>query len=127
MGKKLFTKRDMLKFQQDVSFFSTTKFAKKYKSTLTQPEMIKKWFEEFEEKNASGKETVHSLYWKIRKIYESNLTWTEKYNKIFSDELSVKMNELLKFDYYDPDMDYEDDVIAYVSSLSEAVQKFNNK
>lgn len=129
MAKKLFTKRDMIRFQQDVSFFSTTKFAKKYKSTLTQPEMIKKWFEEFEEKSnkqKSPKEIINKLYFEIIQIYESDLEWEKKYNEIFSDNYSSKIRELLPFDYYDPDMDYQDDVNAYVTALKEAVEKFNN-
>jgi hypothetical protein len=55
MGKKIFTKKDMLQFKKDTSFFTNTIFGKKYKAILSMEQMEDKWFEEFEEKNKQTK------------------------------------------------------------------------
>jgi len=56
------------------------------------------------------------IYKRAKKIYESNdLDWDQKYHLIFSDEISMKT----KFEWYDPDMDYDDDVIAYMEAFKD--------
>jgi hypothetical protein len=48
-----------------------------------------------------------------------------KYDLIFSDEISKK----LPFDWLDPDMDYEDDICAFMSAFEEYYmeqEKINN-
>lgn len=124
--ERLFTKEDMLQFQQDVDFYSNTEFNKKYASTLSRPKMIEKWFEEFELKNPTEKILINEIYMKIMNVYDNpNLSWKNKYNLIFSDELSISLSKFLPFEYYDPDMDYEDDVNAYIDALKYKIEEFN--
>lgn len=50
----------------------------------------------------------------IQKIYYSDLSWEAKFDLIFSPQGSQKFCKLARsFDWYDPDMDYEDDVSAF--------------
>ena len=56
---------------------------------------------------------LKELHKKARKIVASNLSWEEKYNLIFSPEICGKT----EFDWNDPDMDYEDDVMSYMDSF----------
>lgn len=57
------------------------------------------------------------LYRKVNKIYTSDSDWDVKYDQIFSNEISLKIDRLIKLDYCDPDAGYEDDVKAYVFAL----------
>jgi len=57
----------------------------------------------------------YKIYKKAKKIVESNLSWDEKYDLIFSKEISQQFD----FDWYDPDCDYQDDVMAFMDALSE--------
>ncbi len=57
----------------------------------------------------------NKIFERAKKIIASDLPWNEKYNMIFSDEVSGQFS----LDYYDPDMDYEDDVRAFMSALEE--------
>lgn len=64
----------------------------------------------------------YKIYKKAKKIVESNLSWDEKYDLIFSKEISQQFD----FDWYDPDRyfmdkfcDYQDDVMAFMDALSE--------
>lgn len=55
----------------------------------------------------------------------------DKFNLIFSDNVSTKIYKKLKefnikFEYYDPDQDYEDDIDAYVTALKENEERFAN-
>ena len=54
------------------------------------------------------------IYERAKRIIESDLEWREKYDMIFSEEISRKV----KFDYYDPDCDYEDDTMAFYKAFS---------
>lgn len=48
------------------------------------------------------------------KIIDSEKPWAEKYDLIFSEEISKKFSHLCpQFEYYDPDGSYEDDVLAW--------------
>ena len=58
---------------------------------------------------------LKELHKKAKKIITSDLEWKEKYNLIFSEDMSDKV----KFDWYDPDMDYEDDVMAWMNGFDE--------
>ncbi len=58
---------------------------------------------------------LKDLHKRAKKIIASGLDWEEKYNLIFSDEISSKV----KFDWNDPDMDYEDDVKAWMIGFDE--------
>jgi hypothetical protein len=65
------------------------------------------------------------IYSKAKKIVASDLSWSVKYDLIFSDEISKKVS----FDWFDPDMDYEDDVCAFMCAFNEYFkeqEKINN-
>lgn len=47
--------------------------------------------------------------------------------KIFSDKISVKINSLIRLDYYDPDTTYEEDVCAYIAALNDYVVNHSEK
>lgn len=64
--------------------------------------------------------TLHLLEHAQRIVERSDLTWKAKYAFIFSDHVSGEIAKLLpSFIFSDPDMDYEDDVRAYVQQLEE--------
>lgn len=44
--------------------------------------------------------------------------WETKYELIFSERLSKRIDALVSIDYCDPDTSYEEDVLAYVNALS---------
>ncbi len=54
--------------------------------------------------------SIYSLYNKANEILASNISWDAKYDLIFSDEISRQTN----FEWCDPDMDYEDDIRAFM-------------
>lgn len=56
-------------------------------------------------------------------LRHSDLSWVEKYNLIFSKDLSNEVYKLIEFNYYDPDMDYEDDVIAFVKAFNDMLKE----
>jgi hypothetical protein len=56
---------------------------------------------------------LKELYKRAKRIIASDLDWEAKYNLIFSDDMSMKV----KFDWCDPDMDYEDDVMAWMNGF----------
>lgn len=59
------------------------------------------------------------IYERAQRIVKSDLEWEEKYDMIFSSEISQRFN----FDWYDPDCDYEDDVWAFMSAFDEYMKK----
>jgi hypothetical protein len=70
-------------------------------------------------------EELALIYNKANKIFHSDLQWSTKYDLIFSSEISQK----LPFDWFDPDMDYEDDVCAFMLAFKEYFEeqeKINN-
>jgi hypothetical protein len=61
-------------------------------------------------------------------VEADDLTWDEKYDLIFCDELSGKCFDIAKkldnkIEYYDPDTTYEEDVMAFV----EAIRAYDTK
>jgi hypothetical protein len=56
---------------------------------------------------------LKDLHKRAKKIIASDLDWEIKYNMIFSEDISDKV----KFDWTDPDMDYEDDVRAWMDGF----------
>jgi hypothetical protein len=58
---------------------------------------------------------LKDLHKKAKRIIESDLEWDIKYNMIFSEDMSQKVD----FDWVDPDIDYEDDVRAWMSGFDE--------
>lgn len=55
-------------------------------------------------------EEKKKIYERAKRIVASDLDWSDKYDMIFSEEISRKVN----FDWLDPDCDYEDDVRAFM-------------
>lgn len=58
----------------------------------------------------------------------SSDAWRTCYNLVFSDRYSGRIGQLrdelnLSLDYADPDMDYDDDVLAYASALADLRQR----
>ena len=54
--------------------------------------------------------------------------WEMAYNLVFSKDCAQRADALFKklnihFDYYDPDMDYNDDVLAYANALNSACEQ----
>jgi len=69
-------------------------------------------------------EFIQSIYDKAKKIYEAeDLDDEEKYDMIFSDEISRKVS----FDYYDPDTSYEEDVAAFMRGFEEHIEIIQRK
>lgn len=75
----------------------------------------------------SADPTLADLVAFVNQTFQSStLSWEAKYNMIFSDHVSKRIFELLPFDYYDPDMDYQDDVTAFVQALNAHVKRANH-
>lgn len=55
---------------------------------------------------------------KINNIFNSDISWEEKYDMIFSDKISVKVFKIINLDYYDPDTTYQEDVTAFVNAFN---------
>jgi hypothetical protein len=59
------------------------------------------------------------IYQRAKRIISSDLGWDEKYDMIFSEEISRKFS----LNYYDPDTSYEEDVMAFMRALDEHMRK----
>lgn len=72
-------------------------------------------------------EEIKDLYIKASVIYEGSITykmsWRVTYNEIFSKEISRKVFNLIDLDYVDPDMDYEDDVRAFMNAFDSYMEE----
>lgn len=64
-------------------------------------------------------EEKKKIYERAKRIIASDLEWEEKYDMIFSEEISRKFS----LDYYDPDTSYEEDVMAFMNALDEYMRK----
>jgi len=56
-----------------------------------------------------------------------NLSWEEKFDGVFSDQIAVPINALLRehglsLDYWDPDTDYQEDVAAYYEAIKNRIE-----
>ena len=51
------------------------------------------------------------------RIIEADVSWETKYDMVFA--LKVMRKTGIYVDYYDPDADYQDDVMAYYLAISE--------
>jgi hypothetical protein len=87
---------------------------------------------------ASGKGELLVLHARVRALVDKahdakdSEVWRDTYDKVFSDEASCRIRELLRhfdadFDYYDPDMDYDDDVLAFWRAFDEHIQKLSSE
>ena len=53
-------------------------------------------------------------------IYDDSLEWEEKFQLVFSNEISNKIYLLVtSLDYYDPDSGYQDDTLAFYQAVKE--------
>lgn len=70
-------------------------------------------------------EEKNKIYNRAKRIITSDLDWKEKYNMIFSEEISHKFS----LNYYGPDTSYEEDVLAFMNALDEYMikQRYNIK
>ena len=60
-----------------------------------------------------------SLVDEANEIFDSNLPWDTKYDLIFSDDISIRIFNLVDLsEYYDPDTSYEADVTAFIEALN---------
>jgi hypothetical protein len=66
--------------------------------------------------NYEEKKKIHE---RAKRIIASDLEWEEKYDMIFSEEVSRKFS----LSYYDPDTSYEEDVMAFMNALDEHMRK----
>ena len=64
-------------------------------------------------------EEKNKIYQGAKRIVASDLSWSEKYDMIFSKEVSRNFS----FDWCDPDMDYEDDVYAYMQGFDKYMDR----
>lgn len=62
---------------------------------------------------------IISLHRKAKNIFESNKSWEEKYDLIFSENFSKKLN----LDYYDPDTNEEEDLTAWMRAFDDYVEE----
>lgn len=63
------------------------------------------------------------LAYEVDRICDSMASWETKYDMVFSDEVSIRMHELVTFDYYDPDTTYEEDVRAFRNAVMEKARE----
>jgi len=62
-------------------------------------------------------EDLFIYYFASNVIKTDTLKWSEKYDLIFSDNISGKVT----LDYVDPDTSYEDDINAFMKALNEQI------
>ncbi len=60
-----------------------------------------------------SKRLLNEIYQEAKQIYESRLSWGEKYHLIFSERISKQTS----FSWCDPDTSYKDDVTAYMDGF----------
>jgi hypothetical protein len=62
---------------------------------------------------------IKPIYDRAKRVVESDLSWVDKYDMIFSEDISRKTD----FEWYDPDCDYEDDVRAFMEGFEKWMEK----
>ena len=73
-----------------------------------------------EDKYSKENGMIQHVFDAITEVYESEISWESKYDRIFSGGLCRKFKTLAPgFSYYDPDAGYEDDVYAFYSAVEE--------
>lgn len=123
-------------YEEDVSaFFEAVKLEMKEIKVIAEiylsEQEIANAYSEFEEKDQidnNATEQLKNLQKEANEIYNSDMPWETKYKLIFSKNISRRFNELIEeinehFSYYDPDCDYEDDVIAFMSAMNEKIEE----
>lgn len=67
-----------------------------------------------------NKDDISLIYQRALRIFEGqNITWEEKYDLIFSDDISRKV----RFDYYDPDTNEQEDVTAFMEGFKRHMEE----
>lgn len=123
-------------YEEDVSaFFEAVKLEMKEIKVIAEiylsEQEIENAYSEFEEKDQianNATEQLKKLQKEANEIYNSDIPWETKYKLIFSKNISRKFNELIEeinehFSYYDPDSNYDDDVIAFMSAMNEKIEE----
>lgn len=123
-------------YEEDVSaFFEAVKLEMKEIKVIADiylsEQEIENTYAEFEEKNQIDNNVtkqLKNLQKEANEIYNSDIPWETKYKLIFSKNISRRFNELIEeinehFSYYDPDSDYDDDVIAFMSAMNEKIEE----
>jgi hypothetical protein len=64
---------------------------------------------------------LNELLEECNRIVDSDMSWEDKYDAIFSDRISKRVFSLLHLDYCDPDTTYEEDVMAFVDAFAHAM------
>jgi hypothetical protein len=59
------------------------------------------------------------LFKLLRATVESDVDWQIKYSLVFHPKMSHRMQALYRVEYYDPDMGYEDDVMAFYDAVKD--------
>ena len=60
-----------------------------------------------------------SLYEEALEFWESDFSLEEKYDKIFSEDISKEVFRIAPyFSYYDPDSSYEEDILVFLRALN---------
>lgn len=73
-----------------------------------------------EDKYSKENGMIQHVFDAITEVYESEISWESKYDRIFSGGLCRKFKSLApSFSYYDPDAGYEDDVCAFYLAAEE--------
>lgn len=124
-------------YEEDVTaFFEAVKFEMKEIKIIAQiyltEQEIENAYSAFEEKNninsnSNVVEKLKHVKKEANEIFNSDMSWETKYNLIFSKNISGVFYALLEeinehFNYYDPDCDYDDDVIAFISAINEKIE-----
>ena len=123
-------------YEEDVSaFFEAVKLEMKEIKVIAEiylsEQEIENAYSDFEEKNQIDNnvtEQLKNVQKEANEIYNSDMSWETKYKLIFSKNISRRFNELIEeinehFSYYDPDSDYDDDVIAFMSAMNEKIEE----
>jgi len=65
------------------------------------------------------------LFGVMEKIIDvDGVDWKTKYNLVFSDDVCAKIRATgIEFEWYDPDMGYDDDVLAYYWAAKEKAEE----
>lgn len=58
---------------------------------------------------------------------EDSGVWAQLYDVVFSENVSKKIFKRFKFDYYDPDTSYREDVCAFIDAFNEYAESISDE
>lgn len=71
--------------------------------------------------------TLEEIHWYANLIWRNDvLTDEQKYDKIFSEQVSRKVFSQLNLDYCDPDTTYKEDVDAFMNAFNSKMRVFKD-